>query len=149
MSRRNTQIDVWTVMFFLGRRVFKSNWDAPKIKLTDNMRTTIHPNEFQFVIENYCRSASFFVDINIQSDENGGLITCKVCKLSVLSMWIHSSRISIITGNRKTHQWQWWLKYFIELWWEWVADCISTSQSHSICCWVHDSTLRQQDIDGW
>lgn len=65
-------------LYLLGKRVFNANWDTPKIKLTDNLRTTIHPNEFDLVIENFRHSASFVVDINIENDQNCGLITNKV-----------------------------------------------------------------------
>lgn len=65
-------------MFVSGKRAFKANWDAPTMKLVDNLRTTIHSNEFELIIEQFCRSASFFVEIKIENDANVGVITSAV-----------------------------------------------------------------------
>lgn len=65
-------------MFISGKRAFKANWDAPAMKLLDNLRTTIHSNEFELIIEQFCRSGSFFVEIKVENDANAGVITSAV-----------------------------------------------------------------------
>lgn len=46
------------------------------MKLTDNLRTVIHPNEFELVIENFCHSA-----ILLNYDETGLLTVAQRQKM--------------------------------------------------------------------
>lgn len=65
----------------LGKTKFKANWDHPKIKLSDPFGVTIHNSEFIDIVNNYYRSGSWYINIDIIGDENqsgGDLITSMV-----------------------------------------------------------------------
>lgn len=54
----------------LGNRTFKACWDQPSIKLTDPYGVTIHTAEFNAIVNNYRRSGSWYINVEILGEEN-------------------------------------------------------------------------------